>query len=320
MAKEQDVQEMKDLYQRISASVLSVFVGQESLMRPVIIGLLSGMHVLIEDIPGVGKTTLALALARSCGLDFARIQFTPDLLPGDIIGMTVWNQELREFQFKPGAVGHQFILGDEINRASERTQSALLEAMAEGSVSVDGVSYPLPDPFFVLATQNPISFAGTFMLPESQIDRFGICSGLGYPGPEAEREILSRFQENNPLDTVEAVCTAEDIVKARKTLRSVDVRDEVKDYVIGISGATRRDPRFRLGLSPRGSRHLMLTAQALAAVGGRGFVIPEDVMDASRYVIPHRIRLSADARNADTDERSAVAEVVKAVKVPSGLR
>jgi MoxR-like ATPase len=312
--------DIRELYQRISAAVLSVFVGSEAAIRPVLTGFLSGMHVLLEDIPGVGKTTLALALAKSCGLDFSRIQFTPDLLPGDIIGMTVWNNELREFQFKPGAVQHQFVLGDEINRASERTQSALLEAMAEGSVTVDGVTYALPEPFFVIATQNPISFAGTFLLPESQTDRFGICTGLGYPVAEAERNILTRFQDENPLDRIEAVCTADEIIAVRRAIHGIEVKDAVKDYIIEISAATRRDKRFRLGISPRGTRHLMMASQALAAINGRDFVVPEDVMEAGTTVLPHRIRLSADARNNSVSEAAAILEIVRSVRIPSGIR
>ncbi len=312
--------QINNLYQRISGSLLSVFVGSEAVVRPVVLGLLSGMHVLLEDIPGVGKTTLALALAKSCELDFGRIQFTPDLLPGDIVGMTVWNSELREFQFKPGAVNHQFILGDEINRASERTQSALLEAMAEGSVSADGNSYRLPQPFFVIATQNPISFAGTFMLPESQTDRFGICTGLGYPNPENEREILSRFQNETPMETIKAVCGADDIRAARAICAGVEVADAVKDYIVEISSATRRDKRFRLGISPRGSRHLMMAGQAAAAVSGRDFVIPEDILEVSAYVLPHRIRLSADARNENLTESTVIQEIVRSVRVPTGIR
>lgn len=314
------VKDIRALYDRVKESVLSVFVGSEAGIRPVLLGFLSGMHVLLEDIPGVGKTTLALSLAKSCELDFARIQFTPDLLPGDIIGMTVWNAELREFQFKAGAVQHQFLLGDEINRASERTQSALLQAMAEQAVSVDGTTYPLPDPFFVIATQNPISFAGTFLLPESQTDRFGICSGLGYPSGERERDILDRFQDKNPLESLSPVCSAADIIAARQGIRAIEVSPAVKDYIIEISSSTRRDQRFRLGVSPRGSRHLQMAAQAVAAVQGREFVIPEDVIEVSSYVLPHRIRLSADARNNNTSETAVIQELVRSIRIPSGIR
>lgn len=307
---------VKALYSELENSIMKVFVGTGDSIRPVILGFLSGMHVLLEDIPGVGKTTLALALARSSGLDFGRIQFTPDLLPGDIIGMTVWDPDSRDFRFKAGAVNHQFILADEINRASERTQSALLEAMAEGQLSVEGEKHPLPQPFFVIATQNPITFAGTFMLPESQTDRFGVSTALGYPGEDHEKTILRRFRASNPLESLSPVCTPREILQAREEISRVELAENVEEYLIGICSRTRKDGRYRLGVSPRGSIHLMRAAQAEAAAHGRDFVIPEDVSRAAGYVLPHRVRLSSDPRNSQIDEHHMISQSLREQKVP----
>lgn len=307
---------VKHLYSALEQSIMKVFVGTGDGIRPVLLGFLSGMHVLLEDIPGVGKTTLALALARSSGLDFGRIQFTPDLLPGDIIGMTVWDPDSREFRFKAGAIHHQFILADEINRASERTQSALLEAMAEGQLSVEGEKHSLPRPFFVIATQNPITFAGTFMLPESQTDRFGVSTALGYPGVDHEKTILRRFRSANPLDSLSPVCTPRDLLQAREEIAGVEIGENVEEYLIGICARTRKDTRYRLGVSPRGSIHLMRASQAEAATQGRDFVIPEDVSRAAAYVLPHRVRLSSDPRNTQVDEHHMITQTLREQNVP----
>jgi MoxR-like ATPase len=304
---------------RLKAQINTVFVGNGPALRHLFIGFLSGMHVLIEDIPGVGKTTLAKSLARSAALDFARIQFTPDLLPGDVVGMNIWDSGKREFVWKPGAVMHQFILADEINRASARTQSSLLEAMQEHSVSVDGATRPLPEPFFVIATQNPLSFAGTFPLPEGQLDRFGVSFSLGYPpGPDAVA-ILSRFQDEDPLAGLAPVIQPEDVAAVRARVRKVFVDEKIKAYIVTLAEKTRTSARLRLGMSPRGTQHLLLAAQTGAFLEGRDHVLPDDVIAASDIVIPHRLQLRAEARLENITAAQVVKEIVSQVKAPTGL-
>jgi MoxR-like ATPase len=304
---------------KLKDQINSVFVGNEIAVHSLLIGFLSGLHVLIEDIPGVGKTTLAKTLAKTAGLDFARIQFTPDLLPGDIIGMTVWSAEKREFIFKSGAIMHQFILADEVNRASARTQSSLLQSMQEHSVTVDGNTYPLPEPFFVIATQNPISFTGTFQLPEAQVDRFGVSFSLGYPSESEEVVILSRFKEEDPLLELKAVVEPKDIIVIRERVRKVFVDEKIKKYIIDLARKTRAHPKIRLGMSPRASQHLLLAAQTEAFLQDRNFIIPEDVMNVTHRVIPHRILLKADARLEDITANKVIQEIVASLKIPTGL-
>ncbi len=304
---------------RLEENISRVFVGKESQVRLMLVGFLSGLHVLIEDIPGVGKTTLARSLASSVGLDFGRIQFTPDLLPGDIVGMTIWNQEKRDFAYKPGAIMHQFILADEINRASPRTQSSLLEAMEEGSVTVDGVTHALPQPFFVIATQNPVNFLGAFPLPEAQVDRFGISFSLGYPTEDNEVQILSRFQADNPLRDLQPVCSPEEILEARKLTRKVHVDDKVKHYIAALTSSTRRDPQIKLGLSPRATQHLMLASQARAFVEAREYAIPEDVIAVAEGVLSHRLILSAEAKMENKTQQDMIRAARNRVPIPTGL-
>jgi MoxR-like ATPase len=273
----------------------------------------------VEDIPGVGKTTLAKSLARSAALDFSRIQFTPDLLPGDVIGMMIWDSGKREFVWKPGAVVHQFILADEINRASARTQSSLLEAMQEHAVTVDGATWPLPEPFFVIATQNPLSFTGTFPLPEGQLDRFGVSFSLGYP-PEGDAvTILTRFQEQDPLRNLEPVIRPEDVSEIRARVRRVFADDKIKAYIVAIAEKTRSNPRLRLGMSPRSTQHLLLAAQTEAFLEGRDYVVPEDVIEVAGVVIPHRLHLRAEARLENVTAAAVVKEIVTRIKTPTGL-
>ncbi|MFP4442807.1 MAG: AAA family ATPase [Spirochaetia bacterium] len=307
----------------LQTAITSIFVGKPYHLRILLIGFFSGLHVLIEDIPGVGKTTLARSLASASGLDMGRIQFTPDLLPGDITGMTVWNQEKREFQFKPGGVMHQFILADEINRASARTQSALLEAMQEHSVTVDGVSYPLPSPFFVIATQNPISFAGTFVLPEGQMDRFGISFSIGYPDSSDEVTILDRFQEQDSSEGTAvlppSVMTAQDILKIRETVKKIRVDKKIKKYLTELATATRKSSAVRLGMSPRATLHLMSAAQANAVLEERDFVIPEDVANVAHSVLRHRILLTAGARMESKTTDDVISDILSRVPKPTGL-
>jgi MoxR-like ATPase len=312
--------DIRALAQKIIDNIATVFVAKETQIRMMLIGFISGLHVLIEDIPGVGKTTLARCLASSIDLDFGRIQFTPDLMPGDVVGMTIWNQEKREFIYKPGAVMHQFILADEINRASPRTQSSLLEAMEEGAVTVDGVTHSLPEPFFVIATQNPVYFIGAFPLPEAQLDRFGISFSLGYPGGEDETEILTRFQVSNPFVSLKPVCSPEDITALRRTVREIYVDGKIKNFIIGLAGETRRNPKIKLGLSPRASQHLMLAAQTGSLLNGRDYVIPEDVLDMCQPVFAHRLVLSAEALMENRNSHQVVESIKSRIPIPTGIK
>lgn len=303
----------------LRAELRRAFVGTDIAIDTVLIGFLTGLNVLIEDIPGVGKTTLARSLARASGLDFARVQFSPDLLPGDVTGMSVWSQEKREFVYKPGAIMHQFILADELNRASARTQSALLESMQEQSVTVDGVTHPLPQPFFLIATQNPLQFAGTFRLPEGQLDRFGLSVSFGYPTVEGEIAILDKIEHDDPLEGLRAVISPEDVMRARAATREVRVHADIKRYLVQIAERTRRNKNVRLGMSPRATSHLLHAAQGRAAMNDRDFVIPEDVASVAGSVLPHRIILSPEARMEEKSAHRVVEEVLSAVAMPTGI-
>jgi len=303
----------------VAQNISRVFVGKQSQIHTLLVAFGAGLHALIEDVPGVGKTTLARCLAASVGLDFGRIQFTPDLLPGDITGMTIWSPEKREFQYKRGAIMHQFVLADEINRASPRTQSSLLEVMQEGSVSVDGTTHRLPQPFFVLATQNPVSFLGAFPLPEGELDRFGVSFSLGYPDSGNEIEILSRFQDSDPLRELKPVSSPDAVLSIRDTLRCIHVSQSVKRYIADIASQTRSSPHIKLGMSPRASQHLQLAAQGQALFQGRDFAVPEDVMEMAPAVLAHRLILSAEARMENAEPAQLVAAILAKVKIPTGL-
>ncbi len=297
----------------------NVFVGKEHVVRLLLTGFVSGLHVLIEDVPGVGKTTLARTLSASLGLDFSRIQFTPDLLPGDIVGMNVWNQVKNEFIFKSGAIMHQFVLADEINRASPRTQSSLLEAMQEESVSIDGVTHRLPKPFFVVATQNPSTFTGSFHLPEGEIDRFGISFSIGYPADEDEREILRRFQDDDPILNITSAASQDQIMRIRAHVRKVYVSDEIRDFIISIIKKTRESQALHLGASPRSSQHLQRASQGRAILGGRNYVIPEDVMELAVPVLAHRVILSAESKMQSRASVDIIRKLVAQTPVPVGI-
>jgi MoxR-like ATPase len=305
--------------QAVADSISGVFVGKEAQIHTLLVAFSAGLHVLIEDVPGVGKTTLARCLAASVGLDFGRIQFTPDLLPGDIVGMTVWSPEKREFLYKEGALMHQFVLVDEINRASPRTQSSLLEVMQEGSVTVDGTTHRLPQPFFVIATQNPATYLGAFPLPEGELDRFGVSFSLGYPGAQEEVEILSRFREEDPLRTLRPVTTPESVLEIRRAIRGIHVAEEIKRFIAAIASETRASGFLKLGMSPRASQHLMLAAQGEAFLRGREFVVPEDVLELAAAVLAHRLILSAEARMENVDARQVLSRILGKLKIPTGL-
>ena len=316
---EKHIADKAEVVLRIIKNITSVFVGKEYQIQTLLIGFISGLHVLIEDIPGVGKTTLARCLAQSVGLDFGRIQFTPDLLPGDIVGMTVWSSEKHEFIFKEGAIMHQFILADELNRASPRTLSSLLVAMQEECVTVVGVTYKLKDPFFVVATQNPVTFVGSFLLPEAQVDRFGISFNIGYLDEDHEVLMLSRFQEKNPLVDLKPVATPQEIIQIRNMVRRIRVKDEIKHFIVKISADSRKHKNIKLGLSPRASQHLLLAAQAQAFLKKRNYVIPEDVLKMAQPVLAHRLVLSAEAKIENKTPDMIIARIKQNVEIPSGI-
>ncbi|MGQ9584898.1 MAG: AAA family ATPase [Anaerolineae bacterium] len=302
--------------QRIFDNVAQVIIGKRDVAELALVALLADGHLLIEDVPGIGKTTLAKALARSVGCTFSRIQFTPDLLPSDVTGISYFNQRSQEFEFRPGPILSQVVLADEINRATPRTQSALLEAMQERQITVDGETRPLPRPFIVLATQNPIELEGTFPLPEAQIDRFLMRIRLGYPTEKEENDILLRYQEEEPLERLRPVVTAEEILAMQKEVRTVRVEQTVREYLVRVVRTTREHPAVSLGVSPRGTLALHRTSQALAALRGREYVLPDDVKTLVPYVLTHRILISPQTRLRGRTPQEIVEEIVDRVPVP----
>lgn len=285
------------------AETEKVVIGKHNEISLLVCALLSGSHILIEDVPGVGKTTLASALAKAAGLTFKRAQFTPDVMASDITGFNIYNRQTEDFEFREGLVMCNILLGDEINRASPKTQSALLEAMEEFKVTVDGVTYPLPKPFMVIATQNPQGFVGTYPLPEAQLDRFALKINMGYPTAEQETEILTNRKGVNPLDNVTPVTDIEKVEKMRNTVSNLTIDDEICKYIVALVSATRKDKSLSLGASPRASLALMRMSQAWAFMQGREYVTPEDVKAVYRYVIAHRIVLTQEAKlNHETPE------------------
>ncbi|OQB28897.1 MAG: ATPase RavA [Chloroflexi bacterium ADurb.Bin180] len=300
----------------VLSNVSKVIVGKSEVIELTLAALLCEGHVLIEDVPGTGKTTLAKALARSLDCSFQRIQFTPDLLPSDVTGLYFFNQKTQEFEFRPGPVLAQVVLADEINRATPRTQAALLEAMQEHQVSVDLHTHPLPRPFLVLATQNPIELEGTFPLPEAQVDRFLMKVGLGYPSELDENNLLLRFEQHDPLDELQPVLTTEELLTFQHQVRSIRVEDSVRQYSVQVTRATRSHPAVELGVSPRGSLALYRTAQALAALRGRDFVIPDDIKYLAPAVLTHRISIHPQTRLRGRTPEQVITEIVASVPVP----
>ncbi|MHC4820487.1 MAG: AAA family ATPase [Planctomycetota bacterium] len=303
--------------EELRTRIETVFVGRPAVVRHVLVGLLSGGHVLVEDVPGVGKTTLARALARCAGGEFSRIQFTPDLLPSDVVGASVWDAGRSDFEFRPGPVFSNVVLADEINRATPRTQSALLEAMGENQVSVDGTTHPLPEPFLVVATQNPHEFEGTFPLPESQLDRFLLRIRIGYPGPDEEKRVLRGQDDPGALGRLEAVLDAPAVLELREKVVATRVDDEVADYILRLVGETRRSPSLSLGASPRAGTMLYRAAQALAVLEGRDYVLPDDVKRLAVSVLSHRLVSRQEITDDGKDDREdVVRRLLETVEVP----
>ena len=307
---------VQSVAERIIENVSQVIIGKRNEIRLTVLGLLCQGHILIEDVPGVGKTILARALARSIGASFNRIQFTPDMLPSDITGVSVFNQRTREFEFRPGPIMAQIVLTDEINRATPKTQAALLEAMEERQVTVDGVTYPLEEPFLVIATQNPIEYEGTFPLPEAQLDRFMLRIRLGYPSPQEEIAMLDSQQYQHPLTTLRQVITVEELVAAQRAVRDVYLNQDIKNYIVNIVTSSRQHPDVYLGSSPRGAIALYRTSQARAAIVGRDYVVPDDVKALAEVTLAHRIIVGPNARIKDISSNSIVHSILNTVPVP----
>jgi MoxR-like ATPase len=308
--------DIRESAQKITENVSRVIVGKDRAIELCLVALLCEGHILLEDVPGIGKTTLAKAIARSLGCSFKRIQFTPDLLPGDVTGILYFNQKAQEFEFRPGPIMAQVVLADEINRATPRTQSALLEAMQERQVTVDLDTMQLPRPFLVLATQNPIELEGTFPLPEAQVDRFLLKIALGYPDEADENEILLRYEREDPMETLAPVLRGEDLLVMQQQVRTVLVEGSVREYIVKVVRATREHDGVELGVSPRGTLGLYKTARALAAIRGRGFVIPDDVKYLAPAVLTHRIIISPQTRLRGRRPEEVMMEVVNTVPVP----
>jgi MoxR-like ATPase len=304
--------------QKLISNLEKVIVGKRSSIEWIVVALLCQGHVLIEDVPGVGKTMLARSLARSLGCSFNRLQFTPDMLPSDVTGVSIYNQNSREFEFRPGPIFAQVVLVDEINRATPKTQAALLEAMEERQVTVDGVLHPLPRPFMVLATQNPIEYEGTFPLPEAQLDRFLLRVRLGYPVPSDEVEVLNRQQLRHPVETLETVIRLEELLEGMEAVKQVYVSEPVKRYIVGLVNRTRQHGEVYLGASPRGSLGLFRVGQALAALEGRDFVLPDDIKKAAVPVLAHRVIVGPAGRLRELTGERIVQEILENLPVPGG--
>lgn len=301
---------------RVADNVRRVIVGKDQEVRMTLLAMLCQGHLLIEDVPGVGKTMLARALALSVGCTFRRIQFTPDMLPTDVTGVNIYNQKTQEFEFRPGPVFAQIVLTDEINRATPKTQSALLEAMEERQVTVDGTTYPMPAPFLVLATQNPIEYEGTFPLPEAQVDRFMLRIHLGYPSKQNEIDVLTRQSDHHPINDIRQVISADELVAAQRAIRTIYVDDLVKSYIVDLVTTTRDHPDVYLGASPRGSLALYNGARAWAAINGRDYVLPDDIKYLAEPTLAHRLIVSPSARIKNVTSQQIVDDALQHTAVP----
>jgi MoxR-like ATPase len=306
---------VQSIAERLTDNVARVIIGKRHEIRMMVLGLLCQGHILLEDVPGVGKTMMAKALARSLGGKFSRIQFTPDMLPSDVTGVTIYNQATGAFEFRPGPIMAQIVLTDEINRATPKTQSALLETMEERQVTVDGKTYPMQQPFLVMATQNPIEYEGTFPLPEAQLDRFILRIRLGYPSSEEEIAMMDAQQYAHPLNELRQVVTTEELMHGQRLVREVYLNYDVKKYVVDIVTATRRHPDVYLGASPRGSLAIYRLAQANAAINGREYVVPDDVKMLAESALAHRIILGPSARVKDISEEAIIQYILNSTPV-----
>ncbi len=313
---EADAAAIAALAARVKENIARVIVGKDDVIDLVLVALIAEGHILIEDVPGIGKTTLAKAIARSLNCSFRRIQFTPDLVPSDITGINVYNQRDATFEFRPGPIIAQIVLADEINRATPRTQAALLEAMEERQITVDGQTLSLPHPFLVLATQNPIELEGTFPLPEAQLDRFLLRLSMGYPTEAEEEAMLMRFEGENPLDHLTPVVGVDELRRMARAAEGVHVEPVVRRYLVQIVRATRQHPALDLGASPRASLALFRAARALALIRGRPYLLPDDIKRLAPYVLPHRLILSSQTRLRGRDAAGVVDEVLRSVPVP----
>lgn len=298
----------------------NVILGKSQMIRLTLTSILAGGHVLLEDVPGVGKTMLVRSIARVLGCSFKRIQFTPDLLPSDVTGTSVYNPSELQFEFRPGPIMGQIVLADEINRTSPKTQAALLEAMEERAVTVDGQTYPLPEPFFLIATQNPIEYEGTFPLPEAQLDRFTMKLNVGYPTIEEEAELLSRVQHHHPIEDVQPVMTANELLELQKQVKEVHVDESLKEYLVTISHETRNHPAVYIGVSPRGSITLFRACQAYAYMEGRDYVIPDDIKLLAHPVLDHRIIMHTESRLDGMTSTKVIDQILSKVAVPIKAR
>ncbi|HBM80528.1 MAG TPA: magnesium chelatase [Clostridiaceae bacterium] len=311
-----ELSEIKGISDRIRENIQKVIIGKSGIIDVLICAVIAGGHVLLEDVPGTGKTVLAKALSKSIGADFKRVQFTPDLLPSDLTGINYYNQKMGQFTFKKGPLFTNILLADEINRATPRTQSSLLECMEEKQISVDGITYKLDEPFFVIATQNPIEIAGTFPLPEAQLDRFLVRLNMGYPDFKENKEIIERFIAANPLEDLKSVCSSEEINNAKLIFNKVYISDEVQEYIIKITEKTLDNNYVRLGISPRGMLALVKMCQAYAAIKGSDFVTPDDVKSMAVHVFNHRLILKDSARVRGVAPREVITDILNEVPVP----